>query len=61
MQIERTILQHLIAWKDKPGRKPLMLHGARQTGKTWLLKYSGNNYFKSVKKETDYLLSSKAR
>ena len=48
MQIERTILQHLIAWKDKPGRKPLMLQGARQTGKTWLLKYLGNNYFKSV-------------
>ena len=48
MQIERTILQHLIAWKDNPGRKPLILQGARQTGKTWLLKYLGNNYFKSV-------------
>jgi hypothetical protein len=48
MKIERRVLQELIAWKDNPGRKPLILQGARQVGKTWLLKYFGNNYFEDV-------------
>lgn len=48
MKIKRRILQELIAWKEKPGRKPLILQGARQVGKTWLLKYFGNNYFVDV-------------
>ncbi len=48
MKIERRVLQELIVWKDKPGRKPLILQGARQVGKTWLLKYFGNNYFEDV-------------
>ena len=48
MNINRSILRELIAWKEKPGRKPLILQGARQVGKTWLLKYFGNNYFRDV-------------
>jgi hypothetical protein len=48
VKIKRRILQELIAWKEKPGRKPLILQGARQVGKTWLLKYFGNNYFVDV-------------
>jgi predicted AAA+ superfamily ATPase len=48
VKIERRVLQELMGWKDKPGRKPLILHGARQVGKTWLLKYFGNNYFEDV-------------
>jgi predicted AAA+ superfamily ATPase len=48
VKIERRVLQELMVWKDKPGRKPLILHGARQVGKTWLLKYFGNNYFEDV-------------
>jgi predicted AAA+ superfamily ATPase len=48
MKIKRNILQQLINWKEKPGRKPLMLQGARQVGKTWLLKYFGNTCFESV-------------
>ena len=48
MEIKRHILQELVAWKGKPGRKPLILQGARQVGKTWLLKYFGNNYFGDV-------------
>jgi hypothetical protein len=48
MKIKRNILQQLINWKGKPGRKPLMLQGARQVGKTWLLKYFGNTCFESV-------------
>ncbi len=39
--MERTLMQRLIAWKDSPHRKPLILSGARQVGKTWLLKEFG--------------------
>lgn len=35
--MERTAIQHLIEWKNKSNRKPLILNGARQVGKTWLL------------------------
>ena len=48
MKIKRDILQQLAAWKDKAGRKPLILQGARQVGKTWLLKYFGETCFESV-------------
>jgi predicted AAA+ superfamily ATPase len=34
----RTVWAELIAWKDSPRRKPLVLRGARQVGKTWLMK-----------------------
>lgn len=35
--MERTILQRLIEWKKSNNRKPLILNGARQVGKTWIL------------------------
>ena len=35
--MERTAIQYLIEWKNKSNRKPLILNGARQVGKTWLL------------------------
>jgi uncharacterized protein len=35
--MERTLLQSLMAWKNKAERKPLLVDGARQTGKTFLL------------------------
>jgi hypothetical protein len=35
--MERILLQSLIAWKNKAERKPLLVDGARQTGKTFLL------------------------
>ena len=37
-----TDLQH---WKDRKDRKPLILRGARQAGKTWLLKHFGEQEF----------------
>jgi len=37
MEIQRTILKKLTAWKQAPDRKPLILQGARQVGKTWPL------------------------
>jgi predicted AAA+ superfamily ATPase len=34
MEIKRTLIQALINWKYNPKSKPLVLQGARQTGKT---------------------------
>jgi predicted AAA+ superfamily ATPase len=35
-------------WKDKKNRKPLIIRGARQVGKTWLMKEFANTYFEKV-------------
>ena len=35
--MERTVYQQLVDWKGRKNRKPLVLNGARQVGKTWLL------------------------
>jgi len=48
MKIKRNVLRQLIEWKDQPNRKPLILQGARQVGKTWLLKTFGETCFESV-------------
>ena len=36
--MKRIALQQLIAWKQSSNRKPLIIRGARQVGKTWLMK-----------------------
>ena len=41
-------MQELIAWKDRRERKPLILLGARQVGKTYVLKEFGRLEFESV-------------
>lgn len=46
--MERLLLEDLKKWKDKADRKPLILRGARQVGKTWLLKDFGAKCFKDV-------------
>ncbi len=46
--MERKILTQLVAWKDKPNRMPLVVNGARQVGKTYILKYFGERYFKNT-------------
>ena len=46
--MERLVFQKLIEWKDSTNRKPLILNGARQVGKTWLLEQLGNRYFDKV-------------
>ena len=48
MRIERDILQLLAAWKTKENRKPLILQGARQIGKTWVMKDFGEQYFEHI-------------
>lgn len=46
--MERKLMSELLKWKDRKGRKPLLLEGARQVGKTYLLKDFGKLYFKNV-------------
>lgn len=43
--MERAAMQELISWKNKSGRKPLIIRGARQVGKTWLMKEFGKNEY----------------
>lgn len=45
--MERKLMDDLIQWKNRKNRKPLILHGARQVGKTWLMKEFGRRYFKN--------------
>lgn len=46
--MERLLINELQKWKEKSDRKPLILRGARQVGKTWLLKDFGKKSFKDV-------------
>jgi len=46
--MERTIYQKLLSWKDAPERKPLILLGARQVGKTYILKEFGEREFQNL-------------
>ena len=43
--MNRTGYQDLMAWKLSAGRKPLLVQGARQVGKTWLLKEFGRKEY----------------
>jgi hypothetical protein len=45
MEIEREIIAKLQEWKARNGRKPLIIRGARQIGKTWAMKkFGADNY-----------------
>lgn len=48
MEIKRDIIDKLKVWKDNPRRKPLVLQGARQVGKSWALKKFGKECFDDV-------------
>ncbi len=43
--MERLLFEQLAAWKNDPRRKPLILKGVRQVGKTWLLREFGRRYY----------------
>lgn len=43
--MQRNALYNLIEWKSDPERKPLILRGARQVGKTWLMKEFGKSQY----------------
>ena len=48
MNMERKIVKKLLKWKDmKLDRMPLLLYGARQVGKSYILKEFGNEYYKN--------------
>ena len=55
--MRRDIVNNLLKWKASARRKPLILYGARQVGKTWILKEFGKNEFK----ETVYIDFDKNR
>lgn len=46
--MKRTILHALQKWKEKSNRKPLIIQGARQVGKTWAMKHFGEQAFAKV-------------
>lgn len=45
--MKRNAIQNMINWKSDEERKPLVLRGARQVGKTWLMKEFGKNCYRS--------------
>lgn len=46
--MERDLFIKLEKWKNKKKRKPLIIQGARQVGKTWIMKEFGARYFKDT-------------
>ena len=46
--MKRLIEKQLIDWKNKENRKPLLLQGARQVGKTYVLQKFGNEAFRNT-------------
>ena len=46
--MKRILYNSLIEWKNDPSRKPLVLEGARQVGKTWLIKEFGKNEYDNL-------------
>ena len=46
--MNRYAMESLIKWKNSTNRKPLILFGSRQGGKTWLMKEFGSNHYKQV-------------
>ena len=46
--MDRSIYNQLLAWKNREGRKPLILNGARQVGKTYILRGFGTKYYQKM-------------
>src|SRR5699024_8887339 len=46
-RMKRSAFSQLVKWKDNPERKPLIIRGARQVGKTWLMKEFGQSCYDS--------------
>jgi len=46
--MQRLMMEKLVAWKEKADRKPLILRGVRQCGKTYLLREFGRLYYEDV-------------
>lgn len=59
MAMYRSLMEDLIAWKNSIERKPLILKGARQTGKTWLMNEFARKEYKNVVR-IDFLMEPSA-
>ena len=46
--MERLLMNDLVAWKENPKKKPLILEGVRQCGKTYLLQEFGKRHYDDV-------------
>lgn len=46
--MERRATEQLLRWKEAPARKPLLLMGARQVGKTWLMREFGRRHYRNT-------------
>ena len=46
--MKREIIEDFINWKESKNRKPLIVHGARQVGKTYIIKDFGKKYYKNL-------------
>lgn len=46
--MQRSVLSSLLKWKNQKNHKPLIIEGARQVGKTWLMKEFGRQYYKQT-------------
>ena len=59
--MERTITHELVKWKNTPKRMPLLLHGARQVGKTYIIREFGKTHYRNiayVNLETDLIANT---
>lgn len=59
--MKRDILKTLLDWQKDKNRKPIILRGARQVGKSWIIRYFGEHYFKNyieINLELQYTLKS---
>lgn len=48
MKMYRFAIEQMVKWREKTKRKPLIIRGARQVGKTWLMKEFGSRYYKNT-------------
>lgn len=48
MPMKRQIMEKLIQWKESENRKPLIVHGARQVGKTYIIKQFGKEHYENL-------------
>lgn len=48
MEIQRDIMTKLLDWKQRDDRKPLIIRGARQIGKSWVMRKFGEDHYASV-------------
>jgi predicted AAA+ superfamily ATPase len=60
MDLNRDLMNNLVKWKNRPSRKPLLVNGARQTGKTWLSQEFGRREFRNTVR-LDFMADEKAK